>query len=792
MLPGKLSKNDFSEALEKLVSHENASPPQALLPLIRRFWDSPDLALTTSTLGTADTTQLPPGFVEAVSGYRDDGPEFLLQSYPDFAMAVVLTKIWLTKLRDSQMQRRLLRDPKSRELRRWVEILLPVARYLEPVFDPNTKVKEYPEILDCLKDVHWVQPWVGKADLAQSIACYISNKGYIPRNTYQGWRAAGVKRLYLAVQAVIGDTPMTATNIVETLSSMGSIEESEADDSLPLTMTEAARVSTTTPATKTSPLINLPPLPRLRIERQQQPDIITALLDGQHRAFILYGGAGMGKTTLAGQVLRAPEVQAAFPGGIAWAAGNSSVEEIAAAWCAALNLKRSPNTTWTLCWRQGSANIEKTLLVLDDVAASPDLMVLFDFIGPNAVVLFTTQFGQETWETLARNWLEPELIWRLQIGPFSPAETRALLEQEQQRQLTDEEWAVVEQLGVQGDWDPEYLGQVALQSDLAEWQVMLAELRTAPDALHNSTQRVRAQWERLEHDPLRAHTEKLAATMLEPRPFGTLYAAAVWKVAPETAARRLQEQARLGLIQPLEFHDPVGLIPRLWHIPKRVQSCITTTSPSSFNPDPDRQRRRVVARQRAELARIILRDAGPAWRAPWQFQLLGIPWILTAVLWEPWGGIWHLLGTTLGTRAPQNWRSIWQRWWLAGAENARVAAFKRRGAHVPMEYQCLTDASYDIRNIILIGAGTILVGFMALALYGLSLTAASRAALFNSVGFRYTWLALLIGLSLWGFTQITHTLWLLYRMGVDYPPLHWLARAAQWLGMREPLRMQHE
>ncbi len=793
MSPEKLSEKTLLEALEDLVSPTEKPPPQALMPLIKHFWAAPDAARAIKTLSIADNPRLPPRLLEIVSSYMDDEPELLLRDHPNFATAVVLTTIWLTKLRNPRLQKPVAGTMKARELRGWAEILLPVARYLEPAFDPTNEAREYPEVLEYLKDVHWVQRWVEKEDLAQNITRYIvdaidPDKGSIPRSTYQGWRKAGVKSLYLAVRTVVEGAPLTSSiSPIQALLSGDIIEDWEKRNSQFVTPPETAGMSAI-PATIAS-LKNLPPLPRLCIERQQLADISAALLHTQYRAIILYGGAGMGKTTLAGQVVRTPEVQAAFPGGIAWASGAGAVEEIAAAWGTDLHLKREGHTSWTQCWRQKDAVTGKMLLVLDDVVTLPDLRGWFEGIDPNAVVLLTTQFGQETWEAVARSWLEPELIWGIQIGPFSPAEARALVEQAQRRPLTDEEWKVVENLGLLCDGDPQYLGRVALHSNLAEWQALLAELRAAPEALHSSIQRVRTQWERLEHDPFRAYTEKLAAYMLEPRPFGTLYAAAVWKVAPEIAARRLEEQARLGLVQALEFHDPLGLIPRLWHLPKPVQGCIAMTAPPSFNPDPDRRRRRMVTRQRAKLARTILHHAGPAWRAPWQFQLLGIPWILAAVLWEPWGWLWRWAGTASGPRAPQNWRSLWQRWWLAGAENARVETFKQHGAHVPLEYQCLTDAASDIGNVFLRGAALIFVGFVVLALYGLSLAPASRSAFFNSAGFQYAWLVLLIALSLWSFTRITHIFWLLYRMGLDYPPLHWLARAARWLGMREPARV---
>lgn len=777
MPPGKLSENDFSEALEKLVSLANASPPQALLPLIRRFWDSPDLAFTTPMPGTTDTPQLPPGFVEAVSSYRDDGPESLLRDYPDFAMAVVLTKIWLTKLRDSQLQRWLSARPNSRELRRWVEILLPVARYLEPALDPTVKIREFPEILDCLKDVHWVQPWVGKADLAQSITLYISNKGYIPRNTYQGWRAAGVKHLYLAVQAVIGDTPMTATHIVEALSSMGSIEESEAHDSLPFTMTEAPRVPTTTPATTTLPLIDLPPLPRLRIERQQQPDILAALLEGQHRAFILYGGAGMGKTTLVGQVLRAPEAQAAFPGGIAWAAGNGSAEEIAAAWCTALNLKRRPNTTWTQCWQQAGHTTGRALLVLDDVVTLADAAVLAAGFSPEAALLLTTQFGAETWEALAHSWLEPERIWRMQIGAFTPAEARALVEQAHRRPLTTEEGEVLEQLGVQTGWNPVFWSRVALQTGLEDWRMLLLEMQTYGVTTEQIEVNAQAQWRRMQNSAVQGELIQLGEYFLTPTPFGNGYAAAVWKVQPALVSHRLHRLQALGLIEELEFGDPAGIVKQLWRIRPEILKCFWQPSRfTKWRQDFDFRRRR------ARLTPSILANTPAGWAIPWQFRLLSFPWFVLTLPWE-------LLGITLQSLHPQlRQRGSWTRRWLRGVERQWQEDAQRRGIQLPIEHHIVTDAANTVFWRVLIGELLLLIAVGAIAglLLGPWLNSTAKDWLFMWLWTRQGWVVIMGALGLWAILELSRMPWLYYRMGLDYPPLHWLARAARWLGMRDP------
>jgi len=525
----------------------------------------------------------------------------------------------------------------------------------------------------------------------------------------------------------------------------------------------------------------LPPLPRLRVERQQQAEVVAAVTSGHYRAFVLYGGAGMGKTTLAGQVLRAPEVQAAFPGGIAWAPGDSSVEEIAAAWCAALNLKRNPNTTWTQCWRQVGANMEKTLLVLDDVVNLSDAAVLVDGFGPDAVVLLTTQFGAETWEALAHSWLEPEAIWRGQIGAFTPTEARTLVEQAQKRLLTTEEREVLEQLGTRTGWNPVFWSRVARQTGLDAWQTLLLETQAGDFVSGQIAANAQAQWVRMQNTVEQDWLMQLGTHLLTPTPFGNGYAAAVWQIQPQLVDHRLHRLEALGLVEGLEFGDPARIVTQLWRIRPEILACFW--KPPRFK---HRGHNVTFRRQRARLAQSILADTPTGWAIPWQFRLASLPWFVITLPWE-------LLGIILLGLFPQlKQRESWTRHWLSSAEQQRQEHLQRRGIQLPIEHPIIADAANYVFWYVLIGELLALsaVGAIAWLLLSPWLDSAVKDWVFTWLWTRQGWTVIMGGLGLWAALELSRMPWLLYRMGVDYPPLHWLACAARWLGMREPERME--
>jgi len=776
-----ISYNDLSKLLLGLGGKKAAEVPDELRVIVQAYWESEILAQSTNGSGLQSDLSRPSEFQELIQYFQEYSIQDLNieRDYPNIAVTITLIAIWLGQIRDPLLQQCTEAPITENHLRTWTECLLLVIRYLESTLNPgDSKQFKRPRNLSFLRDTDWVGKWVGQQHLAQQIVNYVSGAELDSRGNYEAYREAGVRHFLRGINRLI-EEPTPIPDWTKTPPLTGALfraqEVGQSTQSVTGTAVEKRLILSPGP-------LFLPPLPRLRVERQQQAGIIAALLSGQHRVLILYGGAGMGKTTLIGQVLRTPEVRAAFLGGIAWADGNGLVEETASAWCAALGLKGSSATTWARCWRRKGASAGKILLVLDDVVKLSNLAALSDGFGPEATLLLTTQFGQETWEELAHAWVAPEAIQRLHIGPFTPVETRHLVEQAQHRPLTDEEWGAIEQIGIQTGWEPAFLARVALQNELEAWQKLLAELKASGLANERVQDRVKHQWQRLEGQKERSWLEQLPAYMLKAAPFGVTYATQIWNVHSDVALSRLDQLSALGLVEELEYadHDPLGFLDRLWQIRPNVLTLFWAMPGSGAK---DKTSLKDFHQQRGRWSRNLARKMSEQGIAiPWQFRLCSIPWWIFVIPWEAlgWGAI-----------KISNWihrsNENWKRQWLPGAEDARLQELQRHGLSLPLEYQCLFDATMaPDRQVIRWG---ILIVFAVLFLPFMPwFTRAQRVELYASFFYQNLFRIVPTILGLWFLAQLAWIPWLFYRMGVDYLPLRWLARVARWLGMREPER----
>jgi len=628
---------------------------------------------------------------------------------------------------------RLPQEPDAELARRWVAVLIPRWQYLEPSLKDERVSRK--AVVRRLTDVSEVQPLLGieEAALAELVAReaagLLKMGGWeVSSTTYNRCRVAGVRHLQHALEKSSGVWAST----------------------------RGRRVSA-------AALPPLPPLPRLRIERAEQPELVAALTGGGPRALVLYGGAGMGKTTLVGQVLREDEVQTAFPGGIAWASGTQPVEKIAEAWCRGLGLNRQVEGAWMQCWQEQDTRQGRVLLVLDDVSTIQDLAELREGLGPETTLLLTTREASVVPRELVHQWVAPEALLEFPVGPFTPAEGRALVEQARDGAgLRAEEWAVVEELGRHLGWSPDQMARyVAAQPELAAWREALTGL-------------VSGQPLRDRRAALPLWLSLTAPLDAAERPLGVAYAAAVWQVAAPEARRRLQQLTRLGLLQEVTPDSKVsgGLVAEMWQFP-RVELAQHWAIPMARAVALERQQ------QRGRLARAILRASGPEWRVPWQFRLLSPPWVVVLLvgdaLWE-WGG--------------ERWRrGAGARWSLARAEVVWRKEGKWWGAFLPLEYRCLLDGLYTQlphRSMWVVGVGLIVGLLLVVLAAGPWLASWPGWQRVVSYGAEYGFPVLLVGVVLWLLWQLSISLWLAYLLGVPYAPLPWLLRIAGWLGMREP------
>jgi hypothetical protein len=146
------------------------------------------------------------------------------------------------------------------------------------------------------------------------------------------------------------------------------------------------------------------------------------------RALIFYGLAGSGKTVLAQTLADDAQVQRAFRDGILWADGSRDPVEEVERLCLALGLERLPGERPVETWqRWAGAPERRLLLIVDDAQTGETLRPLVAGLGPQVVVLATTQQGFEVRAEVER-WLPTDQVLALAVGGLTPEEGRQLVE----------------------------------------------------------------------------------------------------------------------------------------------------------------------------------------------------------------------------------------------------------------------------------------------------------------------------------------------------------------------------
>lgn len=286
---------------------------------------------------------------------------------------------------------------------------------------------------------------------------------------------------------------------------------------------------------------------------------------------ILYGLTGIGKTALARALADNDQVKKAFRDGIAWVDGGCDPEDEVLRLCLGFGPERAAGERWHECWRRwAGADERRLLLIVDDAVAAEGLPPLIAGLGPQVVVLITTQQGAEIRAEVER-WLPADRILDVGIHGLTPAEGRVLVEAVVGRPLSAAEWKLVREIGELVGWHPEALRLAAIEGREIGWQGLLDELRAGRVPWEEIRRQVNRQWARL-HSGQQEWLLALVRDMNCDVGFTIEEAARVWQTETAIVERRFHVFERSGLVTGERYTETVCL---RWEITPIVRLALT-------------------------------------------------------------------------------------------------------------------------------------------------------------------------------------------------------------------------
>ncbi len=263
---------------------------------------------------------------------------------------------------------------------------------------------------------------------------------------------------------------------------------------------------------------------------------------------LLYGLAGSGKTASARALTDDERIKSVFRDGIAWLDGSRDPEEEVTRLCLALHLERAPGERWLECWRRWAGAVERRfLLIIDDAISAESLPPLLAGLGPQVVVLITTQQGAEIRAEVER-WLPADALLAVGVHGLLPAEGRELIETVAGRPLVAAEWELVQAIGERVGWHAEALRLAALEGREIGWAGLLEELRAGRLPWPTLRRRLLGQWAQLSAEQ-RDWLMALDAGHEPDTWFADADVVRRWGIEAAVARRRLTLLAWHGLVQ---------------------------------------------------------------------------------------------------------------------------------------------------------------------------------------------------------------------------------------------------
>ena len=535
-----------------------------------------------------------------------------------------------------------------------------------------------------------------------------------------------------------------------------------------------------------------PDVPFVQVKRATLEDLvssITAMRDGYHPQWslvVLWGAAGMGKTTLAYQVCQHPRVRETFLHGMVWldqesvlrrgdgAGGAMDIEIMAAEACAQAGLSRREGASWLDTWQEWASLLRRrVLVVIDHVVDWEGLVPFLSTISPSAVVLLLTHKYEELAPQIGAHRRGEEIVDEgeievIQVKGFTPPETWALIDWYRTRyaKLPDLDQEALEALLSMTGGHPEAIHLAMHMAAREGWPPVLAYLAQGLGVRYVPVQKVLArQWEKLDTGV----KESLVALLeggVGDRAFGLTYASAVWEVSDERAESMVSQLVDTGLV------EKVAASSEIWPKGKPVWRVLP-----------------VVWRARKVLMPALCVSRRVRVRAAWHIyrrerRALAMPWLLRVVV-SAWWIIWiipsmtlYLVLRSLATRLKKTWHLKWRSLWCLAPLEPRLFEkwFWRAGRRITEEEWLLYRWHQwwgDGWSALMMGALMFTVGIaMGWLPSQLTVGILISGPLFVVAYLAMAWLA-------------AWRTWLAYLHGMETPDLKVMLRVAEWLGMWE-------
>jgi len=537
-------------------------------------------------------------------------------------------------------------------------------------------------------------------------------------------------------------------------------------------------------------------LPAWYVEREEQHRLREMLTDwadwrqARWRGIVVTGVAGAGKTTLLFALAQDPSVRRAFRDGILWLEGNK--EDLLDQAADRIGLVGSPRARREKWAQWAGAPYRRLLIVVDDGLPDEDLDTLAATLGPQGVLVVTTQKGPEVMAALER-WIPREHLAEILLRGLREEEGFSLIAQVLGTPVREPHRETVRQISHLLGWHPEGLriaagmaqdtdGQEsrgaeerrsggAEEPDWAGVLAFLEEERLKGGEWDPLRRLVERQWERM-GEARRRRVEQLVWRTVRGGPLEELLAGAIWGVRPEVARRLLRDLERTGLVERVTLHplewwregkvEMWRVTPVVFHLRREAGE------QSAQEKELQRWRRRAVF-QKAWAAR----SATPP--MPWSLALAAILFHSLGTL--PKAFIWFWVAVVGWLARRRDWTGRWERWTTIWTPISNLRwHLKKKEVWMAEELELLIGRANETTRMLLwpvVGGGLVLAGTSVRCAEWLIVPFILIMALLLAWP---TWLNVLYGVRTWDLALMVHL-----ALALSWP--------LQWLG---PVRRERE